>query len=153
MSASWNKDRLDIPNPFPGDGHVTFLGETLAGLPGFAQHLGKGISLEMALVEGDAAILDDTGDDPGLCRAAADGAGAAVAFGDAISLRTHFGGGEERIFAALHRRAAGMRRLAVESDRVPLDAERPEDGAEREIEIEEHGSLFDVQFQIGGGVS
>ena len=44
-----------------------------------------------------------------------------------------------------------MRGLAAKSDGMPLDAERPEHRAERQIEIEQHRSLFDVQFQIGRG--
>ena len=45
-----------------------------------------------------------------------------------------------------------MRRLAVKRDGVPLDAERAEHRAERQIEVEQHRSLLDVQFQIRGGV-
>jgi hypothetical protein len=35
---------------------------------------------------------------------------------------------------------------------MPLDAERPEDDAEREIHRLEHRALLDVQLEIGDGV-
>src|SRR6185312_307414 len=76
----------------------------------------------------------------------------AAASGDAIHLGTHAGGGEEGILAAIHRRAAGMRRLAVKGDGVPLNTERAEHRAERKIEIEQHRALLDVQLEIRGGV-
>ena len=41
--------------------------------------------------------------------------------------------------------------LAAERDLVPLDAERPEHDAEREVERFEHGPLLDVQLEIGDG--
>ena len=69
-----------------------------------------------------------------------------------INLRTHFRGGEEGVFAAVHRRAAGMRGLAVKRDGVPFDAERAEHRAERQIQIQKHRALLDVQFQIRGGI-
>ena len=107
----------------------------------------------MALIERDAAFLDDAGDDAGLGRAGADGANAAAAaLGDAINFRAHLRGGEEGVLATIHRRAAGMRGLAVERDGVSLDAERAEHRAERQIEIEQHRALLDVQFEIRGGV-
>ena len=90
---------------------------------------------------------------PGFVSAGADRANAAVAaFGDAINFRAHFCRGEKSVFAAVHRRAAGMRGLAVKSDRVPLDTKRAEHRAERQIEIEQHRALLDVQFEIGGRV-
>ena len=91
----------------------------------------------MALVQRDAAFGDDAGDDAGVGRAGADGANAAAAaLGDAINFRTHFRGGEEGVFAAVHRRAAGMRGLTVKCDGVPFDAERAEHRAERQIQIQ-----------------
>ena len=72
--------------------------------------------------------------------------------GDAVNLRAHLRGGEEGVLAAVHRRAAGMRGLAVKRDGVSLDAERAEHRAERQIEIEQHRALLDVQFEIRGGV-
>ena len=108
--------------------------------------------VEMTLIERDAAIFDHAGDDSGPRGAGTDRAYAAMFFGNAVDLGTHFGRGEEGIFAAVHRCAAGMRGLPAEGDRVSLDAESSENGAERQIEIEQHRALFDVQFQIGGGV-
>ncbi len=72
--------------------------------------------------------------------------------GDGINLRAHFGGGQEGVLAAVHRRAARMGRLAVEGDGVALDAEGAEHGAQRQIQVQQHRPLLDVQFQVGGGV-
>ena len=107
----------------------------------------------MALVQSDATFFNDAGDDAWFGGAGTDGANAvAAAFGDVINFRAHFGGGEESVFAAVHRRAAGMRGLAVKSNGMAFHAECSEHRAERQIQIQKHGALFDVQFQIGGGV-
>ena len=52
----------------------------------------------------------------------------------------------------VHRRRAGVRRLTGPGDPVPLDAERAEDGAQRQVEPFQHRPLLDVQLEIGGGV-
>ena len=107
----------------------------------------------MALIQSDAAFFDDARDDAGFGRAGADGANAvAAALGDFVNLGTHFRGGEKGVFAAVHRRAAGMRGLAVKRDRVAFDAKSSEHRAERQIQIQKHRALLDVQFQIRGGI-
>ena len=45
-----------------------------------------------------------------------------------------------------------MRCLSAERDCVPLDAESSEHGAEWNTEIEQHRTLFDVQFDVSRGV-
>ena len=97
--------------------------------------------VEVALVEGDAAFLYDAGDDAGFGGAGADGADAAAALCDAVDFLTHFTRREEGIAAAIHGRAARMRGLTVERDGVALHAEGPQDGSERQIEIQEHRPL------------
>ncbi len=104
------------------------------------------------MIESDPAFFDDAGDEAGLGGAGADGADAAVFFGDAVDLQPHFRGGEESVLPPMHGRAAGMRGLAVEGESVTLDAEGAEDGAQREVEIEQDGALLDVQLEISGGV-
>ena len=106
----------------------------------------------MALVEGDLAVFDDAGDDAGFCFAGSDGADAAFSVGDGVSFGGHAGGGEEGVLAAVHGGAAGVGGLAVEVDGVAFDAVGAEDGAEREVEVEEDGALLDVEFLIGGGI-
>ena len=39
--------------------------------------------------------------------------------------------------------------MPVKRDRVPFDAERAEHGAEREVEVEEHRPLLDVELEVG----
>ena len=60
--------------------------------------------------------------------------------------------GEKRIAAHRDRRRPGMRRLPGERDLVPLDAERAEHRAHREILAQQHRSLLDMKLEIGGGV-
>ena len=69
-----------------------------------------------------------------------------------VNLRTHFGGGEEGVLAAVHGRAAGMRRLAVKRDGVAFDAKSAQHRAQRQIQVQQYRALLDVQFQIRGGV-
>lgn len=108
--------------------------------------------VDVALVEGDLAIGDDTGDDAGACLAGADGADAAVAVGDLVDFRSHPCGGEEGVLAAIHGRAAGVGGLAGEGDLMALDAAGAEHGRQRLVEIEEDGALLDVELEVGGGV-
>jgi hypothetical protein len=61
--------RRDLPKAFPRNFDVAFLGKFFAGDFGFSQHLGELGGIEMALVERDAAFLDDAGNDAGLGRA------------------------------------------------------------------------------------
>ena len=75
-----------------------------------------------------------------------------ASLGDAINFRTHFRRGQERIAAAIHRRAARMRRLSAKCNRVSLHPERSENSSKRKIEIEKHRALFDVQLEIRRGV-
>ena len=58
----------------------------------------------------------------------------------------------ERVAALVHRRRAGVRRLAAPRDEVALDAERAEHDAERQVERLEHRALLDVQLEIRGRV-
>src|SRR5207244_3812632 len=58
----------------------------------------------------------------------------------------------ECVAATLHRRRAGMRRLALEGDEMALDAEGAEDNPQRKAEALEHRALLDVQLEVGGGV-
>src|SRR5207244_4675873 len=54
----------------------------------------------------------------------------------------------ESVATLVHRRRAGMRGLPPERDEVPLDAERAEDDAERQIHRLEHRPLLDVQLEV-----
>ena len=57
--------RRDLPETFPRDAHVAFLGEAFAGDFGFLQHFCQRGGIEMALIERDPTFLDDAGDDAG----------------------------------------------------------------------------------------
>src|SRR5205085_9956779 len=60
------KNRLDLPEAFPGNGDVPFARETLAGFACFGEHAGKSGGVEMTLVERDPACYDDARDAAGL---------------------------------------------------------------------------------------
>ncbi len=145
-------NRRDLPDALPVDGAAAFFCEALAGSFCFGEHRGEGGGIEVALVEGEAALGDDAGDDAGFGFAGADGAHAAVALGDVIDFRSHFRGGEESVFAAVHGGAAGVGGLAFEGNRPALDATGAENGGKRKSEIKKNRALLDVEFEIGCGV-
>src|SRR5208282_455138 len=136
--------RGDLPEPFPGNFHAALLRKCFAGIFRLLQHFCQRGGVEMTLIQRDAALGDHAGDNAGFGCARADGANAAIvarasrpfvgfgthrrdacattAFGDAIDFRAHFRGGKEGILAAVHRRAAGVRGLALERNGVPRTA-------------------------------
>ena len=61
--------------------YVSLRGETLACLFRVPQHSGKGLAIEVALIEANATFLDDTRRDAGGGSARADGADASMALG------------------------------------------------------------------------
>ena len=72
--------------------------------------------------------------------------------GDLAQLERELGGAGERVAPLVHRRRAGVRRLAAPGDPVALDAERAEHRAERQVQRLEHRPLLDVQLEVGGRV-
>ena len=69
---------------------------------------------------------------------------------DLADLESELGGAGERVAALVHRRRARVRRLAAPGDPVTLDAERSENGAEREPERLENRPLLDVELEVCG---
>jgi hypothetical protein len=59
------KDRLDLPEAFPGNGDVAFGGEAFAGFSRFGKHAGESSGVEMTLVERNPAFFDNAGNDAG----------------------------------------------------------------------------------------
>ena len=118
------------------------------------QQLRERVSVEVPLVEQLLGRLDDGGDDPGLRHDAARGADRAPTDlrGDRADLERELRRAGERVAALVHRRRAGVRRLAAPRDLVALDAEGAEDDSERQVHRLEHGALLDVQLEIGDGV-
>ena len=76
----------------------------------------------------------------------------ARALGDVPQLERELGGAGERVAPRVHRRRPGVRGLALPRDEVTLDAERPQDDAERKVQRLEHGALLDVQLEVGGRI-
>ena len=56
---------FDIPKAFPGNANSAFAGETLRGRTRVREHGCQRRGVEMALIERDAAFLDDAGHDAG----------------------------------------------------------------------------------------
>lgn len=128
------KDGFDLPKAFPGNANIALLREAFAGSFCILEHFGESRRVEVALVKGDAAFRDNTGDDAGFGSTGADGANTAVAaLGDAIDFRAHFCGGKESVFATIHRSTAGMGSLAMKGDSVAFDAESAEDCAQGQV--------------------
>ena len=146
--------RRDLPETFPRDFHVAFARKGFARSFCLRQHCRELGRIQMPLIQSDPTFFNHAGDDARFCGAGADGANAArprlifAARGDFINLGTHFCCREKCVLAAIHRRATGMRGLAVKRDRVPLDAKSSEHRAQRQIQIQQHRTLLDVQFQI-----
>src|SRR5437879_1946468 len=107
----------------------------------------------MPLIDGDPALFDHAGNDAGFRGTRADRAHSAItALGDSIDLRTHFSGGEKRVPPTVHGRASRVRSLATKRDGVTLNPESSQDCTQRQIEVEQNGPLFDVQFKVRCGV-
>ena len=69
----------------------------------------------MALVQCDATVFDDAGDDAGTRDTRADSADSlAASGGDAIDFLRHSAGSQESVFAEVHGRAAGMSGLLAD---------------------------------------
>src|SRR5688572_1468799 len=147
MERQW----FDMPQAIPLHSDVAFLCESLACFARFLVHACESVCIEVTLVERDSAVGYDAGDDSGFCDARPDRADAAIAaLCDLVDFRAHLCCGEERIAAAVHGRAARVRRLPVERDRMPLDAKRTQHSAKWQIQVQQHGALLDVQLQVGG---
>src|SRR5580693_10228582 len=96
-------DRLDVPDARPFDRAALFAGETLAGFASLAEHGGKYVRIEIALIESGFAAADDRGDDPGEGFHAAHRAnGVGMLAGDGADFESEFGGRGERVAAGVH---------------------------------------------------
>ena len=78
----------------------------------------------------------------------ADGA-AADPLRDLTKLQLELRCAGERVAALVHRRRAGVRRLAAECHEMALDAEGAEHDAERQVEGLQHRPLLDVELEVG----
>ncbi len=114
--------------------------------------MGEDVCVEVAHVEGHFGFGDDGGDDAGFGGDVADGGDAVVFDGDVADGEVEFGDAAEGVFAVGHGGGAGVGGLAGEGDGVAFDAEGSEDCAHGELEGFEDGALFDVEFEVGGGV-
>ena len=146
------KNGIDLPKALPGDGHISLSGETLTCLSCVPQHPGKSLAVEVALIKGDAAFLDDTRHKAGSGDAGANGADACVTLRYAVNFRAHLRGGEKGVAALIHRGAARVSGLSPEGDRVAFNAVGAKHGSERQIGIEKDGPLFNMELEVGGGV-
>ena len=98
-----------------------------------AQHLRELRRVEVPLVEQALGRLDDRGDDPRPRHDAADRADGTApdALGDLTDLELEPRRSGQGVAPLIHRRGAGMCSLSTERHLMALDAERPEDDAER----------------------
>ncbi len=147
------EDRLDRPDPLPLDLDRLLRREALARRLRLGKHRREALRAQVALIEELLRGLDHRGHDSGLADDAARGAhrAASGASRDLTDLERELRGSCERVAAPVHRRRPGMGGLPTPGDPVALDAERPEDDAERETEALEHRALLDVQLEVRGG--
>ena len=147
------RSRRYEPEPFPRDIDVAFGGESGRRLASLEVHPRERRGIEVPLIERDSAFFHHARHDPRLRRAGADRAHApAASRGDGVDLLGHLRSRQEGVAAAVHRRGARVSGLAAKCDRVSHHAEGAEHGTERQVEVEEHRPLLDVEFQVGGGV-
>ena len=115
------------------------------------EHRGERRCVEVPLVEQLLGGLDHRGHDPRLADDAARRAHRAIAglCCDLPQSEREPRGAGECVAPLVHRRRAGVRRLARPADPVSLDAERPEHRAERQIHRLEHRALLDMELEVG----
>src|SRR3954447_2336124 len=143
------RDRLNLPDPLPLDVDVAILRELLARLLRVIEHLRERFCIKVPLIERDPAIFHHASDDAWLGRARTDRADAVTAsFRNLVNLRAEPSGSEKRIAVPIHRCAARVRSLAVEVDGVSLDSKRAENGSKRQVEVEQHRALFNMELDV-----
>ena len=108
------------------------------------------VGVEVALVEQLLRRLDDRRDDARPADDAARRAHRAVPHlaRDVADRERELGRAGERVAPRVHRRRAGVRRLAAPREPRPLDAEGAEHDSERQAQRLEHRPLLDVQLEI-----
>src|SRR5579862_2336180 len=148
------RDRLDSPDAVPFDVDVLLASEALARPLRELEQLSELPRIEMALVEELLRGLDDGRDDAGLADDAAGRADRPVPHlrRDRPQLELEPGRAGEGVATLVHRRRAGVRRLAAPRDEMALDAERPEHDPERQVERLEHRPLLDVELEVRDGI-
>ena len=116
------------------------------------EHLGELRRVEVTLIEETLGSLDDGRDDPRLRHDPAHRAHRPLPgpLGDLADREFELGCARERVAPLVHRRRAGVRRLAAERHLVALDAERAEHDSERQVHRLEHRPLLDVELEVGG---
>ena len=148
------QDRLDRPDPLPLDVDRLLGGEALAGLLRLGRASPRAARASRWRWSRSCSAVSTTDVTiPGLQTTPPDvqTAPSPVRARDVADLERELRRAGERVAALVHRRRAGVRRLAAPRDAVALDAERAEHDAERQIERLEHRPLLDVQLEVGGG--
>src|SRR3984893_8437506 len=119
------KDRLDVPDPFPLDLDVLVARVLLRRALRLVEHAGQFRRVEMTLVEETLCGLDDRRDDAGLRHHAAHRADRARPrpLCDLTDLELQSRGACECVASLVHRRRTGVRSLSATGHLVTLDAE------------------------------
>ena len=117
------------------------------------KELGEARRVEVTLIEQLLRRLHDRRHDARPADDAARGAHGAVPDPgrDLADLERELRRAGERVAPLVHRRRAGVRRLARPGDPPALDPVGAEHGPEREVHRLEHRALLDVELEVGGG--
>ncbi len=145
------RDRRDRPEVLQLDRAALLGRRLLAGLVGLVEHRGELVGVEVALVEQHLGAAGDRRHHARArwsrrrwCRRRPRGASPTSRIASAARAVAR-----KRVAPQLHRRRAGVRRLAGEHRHVALDAERAEHGRRRLVAALEHRALLDVQLEVG----
>src|SRR3954447_14559456 len=146
-------DGFNAPDPGPLDGAALFLRETLTRLAGLTVHGGEHMGIQISLIERGFTPADHCGDDTGKCLHGSNRADRVrMFFRNGPDFEGELGCDSKRIAPFVHGGGAGMRLLSMERDGMTLHTFRSQDDAERESKALEDWALFNVEFQVGGGV-
>src|SRR4029450_12299212 len=140
------EDRLDVPDALELDVDPLLLCESPAALARVREQRREARRVQMALVEKLLRRLDDRSDDAWGTDDTTRGADGGVSGWrrDLAELQRELGGSGERVPTLIHRRRAGVRRLAAPRDAVAFDPVSPKYRAQRQIDRLEHRPLAGV---------
>ena len=141
-------DRRDAPQLLDPDRDALLLRDPLGRLARARQQPGQHLAVRVALIDRQLHGLGDDGRHSGRGHQPP-GRELGVRLARRVAqLEQQPRRGAQRLPALLHRRRAGVGRLAVEADHVALDADRPVDHRQRQAEVLEHGPLLDVELDV-----
>jgi hypothetical protein len=140
------RDRLDPPDLGLLGRAAPLRGRLLSGGAGVGEHVCERAGVTVPEVDEEFRPAGYGGGDPRRALDVPAGADALVPAADLLHGERVAGGGEARVSTHVHRRRAGVGRLALEAKAVTFDAECAAHGRGRDALSLEDGSLLDVEL-------